>query len=296
MDGLLFYYRDREGRRGQIKVGSPQYIFMEPYDKVVLRYSFKKNGIDTEDTNITRQVVDPNYLSVKVRPTSDPFLSKISDFDSITMEDVDSFPIDFKGSEELYVDVLYESKTARRLKVKVSTIIEENESFENENTISDGPDEYVRMSDVQIKYDAVYFNYIFRRSGRLKKYAGAAPYSVLGSIYKDRQLNAATHVDKNYPRASVTEYLRSNGWFIDPNDQMIYKTDSGRKIEITEEELGNIVRDTATPLEILGLLRTTDIGVSNHPLRKQAEMFLQDCDRVCNLPDADITTVIDNRG
>lgn len=296
MEGLLFYFREKEGRRGLITTKNSQYIFMEPFEKVVYRYYFKKNGIDSEDTKITRQIADPKYLSVKVRPTSDTYLSKISDFDDIEMDPSASFKIDFEGKEEIFIDVLFESLTHRRLKVRVGTREEDKESFEDENSYSDAPDAYVKMTDVQIRYDAVHFNYIYRRSGRLKKYPTSITYEQLAHIYMDREFNSLTHIDRDYPRLEINNGLREKGWAVNILEKVIYREEAGRRIEISDEELADIIKEYATPVEILGLLKTNDVKVSNHSIRRIAELYLQDCDRVCSLPDATVHNTIDNRG
>lgn len=295
MDGLKFFFHDSRGRK-QIKPEDPQYLFLEPYEAVVLRHSFTKDGLETPETKISKQTIDPKYLEVKVRPTKDKMLSRINDFKYIDTNPNESFTITFNSDdEELFVDVLYRSITDKRLKVRISTLTTaSSDFFENESTITDGPDAYVKLVDLQIKYDAVYFNYIYRRKGMLKKYVGKVSYEQLGYIFKDRLFNP-DHIDSGFPRASIEDAITEDGWKIDITNKMIYKEDRGRKLEMLDEHLANLIKTKGRRTEILGLLKTQDEQVSKHFLRLTAQNYLQDCDRVCGLPDTTPTTIIDLR-
>lgn len=296
MEGLAFKYRNKLGAKVQINYDTPQYLFLEPYDKVVVRYYITKEGLEDSKTNVTRQAVDIGLISVKAKYTLNPLLTKISAFEGISNESIENTEIEFlEEDQEIFLDVLYESLTASRLRVKVRVFSEQNSSFENENTVSDGPDEYVRMTNVQIKFDAVYFTYIYRRGGRLQKFPGKASYEVLAQIYKDRRFLDTAHVDFEYPKRNIDSALDGAGWVVDSAAKEILKPSGVRYLPITDEELGKLIRERASVAEILGLLQTKDLQASKHILRRDAENFLVKCDKECSLPATTILNTIDTR-
>lgn len=297
MEGLSMKYRNINGGKTRIMYDTPQYLFLEPYDRVVVRYFLTKDGLEDSKTSITKQSPDTKLISVKFRYTTEPLISKIRDFDAIGNGAIETIEVEFADDDqEIYVDVLYESMTPNRLRVKVKIFSEGAESFENENTVSDGPDEYVRMSNIQIKHEAVYYTYIYRRKGRLQKYSGRVEYPILAQILKDRLFEGAHHVDFDYPRRNVEVVIEDNKWTIDPRNREIFKPDVGRKVYVTDEEIGDIIREHASIAEILGLLQTKDLTKSGHPLRRDAEALIIKCDRECSLPAASLTNTVDTRG
>jgi hypothetical protein len=56
------------------------------------------------------------------------------------------------------------------------------DSFETENTVSDGPNEFVKLVDVQISNSSVHAVFIHRRSGRLKKATIKYKYYIINFI------------------------------------------------------------------------------------------------------------------
>lgn len=297
MDGLLFKYRSITGAKTPITFEEPQYLFLEPLERVVIRYYLTKDGLEDDSTYISKQAVDTDIISVKMRFTTQKLLSKISDFKEEPAGPITSEEIEFEeDTQEVFLDVLYESLIDRRLKVRVKTMAERNESFENENTHSDGPDEFVRIADVQVKHDAVYFAYIYRRSGRLKKFVGKASYTDLAQILKDRVYGGYEHVDSRFPRARLEAAMKDLKWVVDYENKEIYKLSNNRRLVISDDEVASLIRSEASTAELLGLLSTYDLSKSKHALRSTAEDHLVACDRVCSLPAASIANIIDTRG
>lgn len=295
MDGLKMYFRDVQGAQKEILLNRPQYIFLEPKERLVVRYRIIRHGLEGEATKISRQTKTPELLICKVLVTESKLLSKIKDFEDIESDPIYTFPIDFTNKSEIIVDVLYESLSEDRLKLKVGVFSERDEAFENENTITDGPDEFVRTVNVTIDFDAVYYTYLFRRKGRLRKHVGRATWIQLSEIWKERELSIVNHVDKDIPREGINKAVRDQGWKLDYLHGRVTKTVDKREIEVTEEELASVLRTSARPSEVLGLLRSNNIRESKHPLLKAGESLLQDCDNVCSLQEATPKTLIDKR-
>lgn len=291
MKNLRVTYFSNVGLKN-LSLDIPQYVFIEPYGKVVVRYHFTNDGDPYALANIRKQVADPRLLKVKVLTTLERKISTPKDFENSSEDPNELFYLPFNPDNRIiYVDVLYESLTARRLQVKISTPVTINESL-----LSKGEDEFLKIVDVQIRHEGVYFTYVFRRSGVLKKYVGLASYLDLAKIYKEREFSSEENKDKSFLRTGITEAIKEQGYEIDYERSSIYKTQKAREIEITDEELSKIILSKASRLEILNLLKTYDPVKSNHKLRLEAEKFLQSCDRVCDLPETILADIIDTRG
>lgn len=296
MEGLAMRYKNSKGALTKIELEKPHYLFLEPLERVVVRYTITKDGLEENNTNIARQVPDTSLLTVKAIQTESKFITKVIDFENVPSGKIESVALDFSKGDEVFVDVLYESLTTDRLRVKIKVLSKHADSFENENTVTDGPDEFVRVSDVQIKNDAVYFNYIFRRSGRLKKYVGKVEYPLLAQILKERLFLGFYHVDYEQPMAKIQAAIRDAKWFVDGAEREIYKKITGRTVYITDDEIGELIREHALPSEIFGLLTTKNLKESKHFLLRDAQNFLVDCDRACSLPAATPENLTDKRG
>lgn len=298
MDGLIFLYKNKSGAMLEITPQVPQYLFLEPLEKVVLRLYFKKNGIDVEQTKMLRQSVDPSVISVTVRNTSAPFISRISDFKDITngSDKEVTFAIDFEEKKQTFVDVLFESLVEDRLKVKLSTVSEGIDSFENENTVTDGPDAFVKLVSVIIRPDAVVFTLVYRRSGRLVQFNAIKTYSSISEILKDRMVNEF-NLDRTFEYTQIERKLREENWKIDRINNVIYREEGLRKIEITSEEFGDVIRRSASILEILYLLKTNSPNDNiTHPFYKEAVNNLQKGSSEASMPPADVKNTSDLRG
>ena len=298
MDGLIFLYKNKSGTMLEITPQVPQYLFLEPLEKVVLRLYFKKNGIDVEQTKMLRQSVDPSVISVTVRNTSAPFISRISDFKDITngSDKEVTFAIDFEEKKQTFVDVLFESLVEERLKVKLSTVSEGIDSFENENTVTDGPDAFVKLVGVVIRPDGVVFTLVYRRSGRLVQFNGIKTYASISEILKDRMVNEF-NLDRTFEYTQIERKLREENWKIDRINNVIYREEGLRKIEITSEEFGDVIRRSASILEILYLLKTNSPNDNiTHPFYKEAVNNLQKGSSEASMPPADVKNTSDLRG
>ena len=298
MDGLIFLYKNKSGAMLEITPQVPQFLFLEPLEKVVLRLYFKKNGIDVEQTKMLRQSVDPSVISVTVRNTSTPFISRISDFKDITngLDKEVTFAIDFEEKKQTFVDVLFESLVEDRLKVKLSTISEGIDSFENENTVTDGPDAFVKLVGVVIRPDGVVFTLVYRRSGRLVQFNGIKTYASISEILKDRMVNEF-NLDRTFEYTQIERKLIEENWKIDRINNVIYREEGLRKIEITSEEFGDVIRRSASILEILYLLKTNSPNDNiTHPFYKEAVNNLQKGSSEASMPPADVKNISDLRG
>lgn len=288
MEGIDVLYRNNQNTTVEVTAKIPQYIFLEPYGKSVVRYYFKKNGIELDSTKLLNTVQDPGLLSVKIRHPKTPVISRLLDFSSVEEKrDPDSmyFDVSFEDSDTYPIDVLYQSKTNKRLKVKIYAVDEETESFENENTVTDEPDAYVKLVEVRAEFDKVFYTYVYRRDGRLKKYPSSITY--LGLVpFVQRRLLRTDHPDYSMPIPLTTAGIKAEGYYIDVIDGVIAKEVDKRVIEITPEELGSIIQKY-TPLdEIISLLSTSDYKTTQHPLIKEGETLLVACDSVCSYPPA----------
>ena len=298
MDGLIFLYKNKSGTMLEITPQVPQFLFLEPLEKVVLRLYFKKNGIDVEQTKMLRQSVDPSVISVTVRNTSAPFISRISDFKDITngLDKEVTFAIDFEEKKQTFVDVLFESLVEDRLKVKLSTVSEGIDSFENENTVTDGPDAFVKLVSVIIRPDAVVFTLVYRRSGRLVQFNAIKTYASISEILKDRMVNEF-NLDRTFEYTQIERKLIEENWKIDRINNVIYREEGLRKIEITSEEFGDVIRRSASILEILYLLKTNSPNDNiTHPFYKEAVNNLQKGSSEASMPPADVKNTSDLRG
>ena len=298
MDGLIFLYKNKSGTMLEITPQVPQFLFLEPFEKVVLRLYFKKNGIDVEQTKMLRQSVDPSVISVTVRNTSAPFISRISDFKDITngLDKEVTFAIDFEEKKQTFVDVLFESLVEDRLKVKLSTVSEGIDSFENENTVTDGPDAFVKLVSVIIRPDAVVFTLVYRRSGRLVQFNAIKTYASISEILKDRMVNEF-NLDRTFEYTQIERKLIEENWKIDRINNVIYREEGLRKIEITSEEFGDVIRRSASILEILYLLKTNSPNDNiTHPFYKEAVNNLQKGSSESSMPPADVKNTSDLRG
>lgn len=296
MYGLQLVYKNTKGSDVQITNKLPQYLFLEPKEKVVIRYYFIKNGLDVNTTKLLNEVKETQVLSVKIRKPVNSIFSKISDFKNIEEREKDGlyFDVDFNESDTTYLDVLFESKVDQRLKVKIYTVYTEEESFENENTVTDGPDAYIKLVDVTLNPNFVYYTYVYRRNGRLKKAPSQIKYEVLAEILSQRLLEEG-NVDSDFDKSLITTGLITSGYLIDYSADLIYKEINNKKVGITPEELGEIIKDYGSPQEILNILKTSNLFSSQHSLILKGEKELISCDRVCSLPEARPQTVTDER-
>ena len=295
MLGLKFTYKNNKGQTIDIEDGYPQYLYLEPKGKVVVRYFFIKDGIETSNTKLITDVKEIDVVSVKVKKPASVFLSTIADFRNIPdrTESGDYFEIDFSEGDSVPMDILYESKVEERLKIKVKNLAAEDDSFENENTVTDGPDAYVKVVGIIIRPQEVYYVHIFRRSGRLRKAPGSVEYERLSRILKTRMFT--NNVDKDLSYDSILRGLSKDVWSIDYSDKKIFKNTNGKDVEITDYELGQLIRNHGDIKDIINLVTTTDITMSNHPLVLESAMTLISCDGDCSLPKAIPQNTIDER-
>lgn len=294
MEQVKFEYKAKSGILIEITDNLPQYIFLEPLASTVVRYYFTRDGLLEDDTRITKQVVNPDLLSVKIRPTNDPLISQHRLFKDIDVADTETFQIVFNSKTE-FVDILYTNLTEDRMKVKVSTFTDNIESFENENSYTDGPDEIVRLTKVSVDRTHINGTYIYRKDGRLKMYPFSEPYSNFYTIVKERILQGSSHTDRDLPLTLIERGINKEGWTISKSSQRFFKNIKGREIEITKEELGAIIRDYASPLEILHILKSVDYKKTGHFLMNKVSDNLLDCDTTCSLPPSEPKDIIDNR-
>lgn len=297
MLNLKFQYKNSKGKSVDLSQSEPQYLYLEPFGQVVVRYYIKKDGLQVNSVKMISHVIEEGILSVKIREPSSVYLSRISDFNNVPdrTDPAEYFEIDFSLGDEVVRDVLFTSKVKERLKVKIKDGSSKEESFENENSHTDGPDEYIKVVDVTVKPEYVYHVYIFRRDGWLKKTPTQTRYGDLGSIYTER-LFSPNHIDSSLTTSSIDRALIREGFSIDYLEKRIYKQLPGKNLEITDEELGEIIRDHADLRDIINLLTSVDPRVSLHPLIKQAEDIYVSCDSVCSLPAAVPQNSVDERG
>lgn len=296
MYGIQLLYRNIRGSSVQITNSLAQYLFLEPKEKIVIRYYFVKNGLEVNTTKLLNEVKETEVLSVKLREPESNVLSKISDFKNIVDREEDAiyFDVDFNAGDTSYLDVLFESKVDERLKVKIYTIDSDADSFENENTVTDGPDAFVKVVDITITPEFVFYTYVYRREGRLKKAPSQIRYESLATILSIRLL-VEGHPDSSFDKSLVTKGLIDSGYLVDYSADRIYKEINNKKVNITLEELGLIIKDYASPAEILNLLKTKDLVLSEHNLILKGEQELVSCDSVCSLPEAKPNAVVDER-
>lgn len=297
MLGIKFRYKNTKGQSIDITEKTPQYLYLEPLGKVVVRYYFVKDGLEVNATKLISDVLEPGVLSVKIRPPASVFLSPVSDFRNLPerLDAADYFEIDFSLSDTVPMDVLYASKVEERLKIKVKDLAAGEDSFENENTVTDGPDAFVKIVGVVIRPQNVYYVYIHRREGRLKKAPSTVEYSRFAPILKSRMFDP-TDIDRSLSFASILRGLIKEEWYIDYSEGKIYKKIDEKGIAITDEELGDVIREYGDIRDIVNLLSTLDVKISNHPLIKESESFYVSCDGDCSLPAAIPQNTIDERG
>lgn len=296
MLGIKFLYKNTKGQSINITEKTPQYLYLEPLGKVVIRYYFVKSGLEVNNTKLISDVLEPDILSVKIKPPASIFLSPVADFRNIPerLDAADYFEIDFSLSDTVPMDVLYSSKVEERLKIKVKDLAAGEESFENENTVTDGPDAFVKIVGVVIRPQNVYYVYIHRREGRLKKSPSTVEYSRFAPILKSRMFDP-TDIDRGLSFASILRGLLKDEWYIDYTEANIYKKVGEKNISITDEELGAVIRKYGDIRDIVNLLNTLDVTLSNHPLIKESESFYVSCDGDCSLPAAVPQNTIDER-
>ena len=297
MIGIQFTYKNSKGQTVYIKDKEPQYLYLEPKGRVVVRYYFIKDNLDTNNTKLISDILEPDVISVKIKKPFSVFLSTIADFRSIPEreEPAQYFEIDFTESDTVVMDVLYESKVAERLKIKVRNSEAEDESFENENTLTDGPDAYLKVVAVNIGFQDVYYVYVFRRAGRLRKSPGRTSYDELAKILKERMLINPYHLDKVMSIASIIRGLSKDFWSVDYTDKRIFRIQNDKEVDITDAQLGQIIRKYGDVRDILNLLTTLDVNITDHALIREAERALVSCDGDCSLPKAIPQNTIDER-
>ena len=296
MYGIQLLYRNVKGSPIQITNNLAQYLFLEPKEKVVIRYYFVKNGLEVNTTKLLNEVKETEVVSVKLRKPVSTVLSKISDFKEVVdrKESAIYFDVDFNEGDTTFLDALFESKVEERLKVKIYTIDSGADSFENENTVTDGPDAFVKVVDITLTPEFVFYTYVYRRQGRLKKAPSQIRYESLAEIMSIRLL-AEGHPDASFDKTLITKGLIDAGFLIDYSADRIYRDINNKKINITLEEFGNIIKENASPTEILNLLKTKDLLISEHQLILKGELELVSCDSVCSLPEAKPLAIVDER-
>lgn len=294
MDGIRFAYKNKRNVDTEIIPNKPQYVTIEPRSSKVFRYFLSKDGIDVDETTLQQDTIEPDVVEVKVRPTRDVFISRIIDFDNIDTAPRKVFPVNFEGKGDLFLDVLYTNKLDEGIKIKVSTISEGLDTFETEHTVTDKPDEFVKIVNVTIKRENIEATYVHRRSGRLKMSPLTITYEELADIWADR-ITSFEHVDDSLSVVAPRKALNKAGWLINSIDRSIYREENKRRIQITKQELGSFLSTYATPLEILNLLHTKNFKESQHALVKKTAENLQDCNRSCSLVPVDTKTLVDTR-
>lgn len=297
MLGIKFRYKDNKGQDIDIENKKPQYLYLEPKGKVVVRYYFTKAGLDVNTTKLISNVLQTDIVSVKIKKPKNAFLSSVADFDNIPdrLNNAEYFEVDFSSNDTISMDVLYESLTDSRLKIKVIDSEAPTDSFENENTVSDGPDAFVKVVGVVVRPQDVYYVYIYRRDGRLKKTPSTVEYSTLASIFKERVFNPS-HPDHNLSSDSIVRGIINSGGAIDYAGHTIIKTVNGKEIIIDDIELGNIIKTYGNLRDIINLLKTEDITLSKHPLILENANYYVSCDKDCSLPEALYQNSTDERG
>ena len=97
MLGIKFRYKNTKGQSIDITEKTPQYLYLEPLGKVVVRYYFVKDGLEVNATKLISDVLEPGVLSVKIKPPASIFLSPVSDFRNLPerLDAADYFEIDF---------------------------------------------------------------------------------------------------------------------------------------------------------------------------------------------------------
>ena len=295
MIGLNLTYKNKLGQYVDVTNKEPQYLYLNPYQKVITRYFFNKTTLDTNSTKIVVETVDIDLLTIKIRAPSSNVLSKYSDFDDIPLADGNyyEFEVDFSTSDTFFVDALIVSKTSERLKIKIRTNDDVMDSFETENTVSDGPNEFVKLVDVQISNSSVHAVFIHRRSGRLKKATYDFSYVALSYIFLDR-IFTPNHYDSSFSNQTLTQGLAAEGWIIDYTQKVVFKEVDKRRIEATIEQIAEVIRKKGSAVELMYLLKSNE--PTKHKLIVESEQALVSCDYVCSLAPVVSQTLVDTRG
>lgn len=304
MKDLKLFFKNKKGYEVEIVGTAHQFIFLEPLSSVVVRYIIKDGGVEV-GAKITNEVKETDVVSVKFIKPKTEFLSRKSDFDDVIERSnrAIALPLEFENGICLY-DALFTNLLDERVKVKVSSFDVGDQILENEHSYVDGPDEFIRAVNVSIDATGVEYSLMYRRNGRALQAPGRASYETLAKVVKNvlfardkhySKVPKPTHefVEEEQPE-SILKALSLAGWNLDSN--IIYKVDRGRKIPITDEELGILIKDNISLKDLANLFKPKDYANNGNLLISEGENFLVACDSTCSLPEVVPKIIVDNRG
>lgn len=307
MKDLKIFYKNKKGINLEIQGPVNQYVFLEPKGYAIVRYTIKDGGVEIGG-KLSNEVKDTDVVSVKfITPTS-TFLSKKSDFEGIHERTgrITTLDLTFNSDGICVYDALYTNLTDEKIKVKVSAYDKADTIVENEYSYVDAPDGFIRSVGVIIDSTGIEYTLLYRRSGRVVKYPSKATYEEMAKVVKDvifAQHRFYTQVPKPTRRfieepipTSITDALTLDGWHI--LSDRIVRNDrlTGARVDITDEELGQVIRTKITLKDLTNLFKPVDLAGNGHRLIKQGESLLMPCDHACSLGEVTPKLIIDNRG
>lgn len=307
MKDLKIFYKNKKGINLEIQGPVNQYVFLEPKGYAIVRYIIKDEGVEIGG-KLSNEVKDTDVVSVKfITPTS-TFLSKKSDFEGIheRIGRVTTLDLTFNSDGICTYDALYTNLTDEKIKVKVSAYDKADTIVENEYSYVDAPDGFIRSVGVIIDSTGIEYTLLYRRSGRVVKYPAKASYEEIAKVVKDiifaqhrfySQVPRPTKrfVEEPIP-TSITDALTLDGWNI--LSDRIVRNDrlTGARVEITDEELGKVIRNKITLKDLTSIFKPVDLAGNGHRLIEQGKSFLMPCDHACSLGEVTPKLIIDNRG
>lgn len=307
MKDLKIYYKNKKGTNLEIQGAVSQYVFLEPKAYAIVRYIIKDEGIEIGG-KLSNEVKDTDLISVKfIRPASE-FLSKKSDFDEAPERTakVVALELVFNDDGICFYDALYTNLSDEKIKVKVSAYDKADTIIENEYSYVDAPDGFIRSVGIIIDSTGVQYTLLYRRSGRVVKYSSKASYEEMAKVVKDvifAQHRFYSQVPKPTGRfieepipMSITNALTLDGWHTLSDRIVRNDRATGARVEITDEELGQIIRTKITLEDLTNLFKPVNLAGNGHRLIKQGESLLMPCDHACSLGEVTPKLIIDNRG
>lgn len=302
MKDLQIFYKNKKGINLEIVGAVNQYIFLEPQGSAVIRYTIKDGGVEVGG-KISNEVKETDVVSVKFRTPDSEFLSKKSDFDDIPPRTGKtlSLPLEFDNGICLY-DALFTNLTNEKIKVKVSAYDVADTIVENEYSYVDAPDGFIRSVGIIIDSTGVEYTLLFRRSGRVFKHPGKASFEQMAQVVKDvffAQERFYSRVPKPTYRfipeptpQSILDALTLEGWVVSTSSIARMDRTLGAVVQITDEELGKIIKNKITTKDLANLFKPADL---NNGHRLIDNVLTQPCDSACSLPEVTAKNIIDNR-
>ena len=307
MKDIQLFYKNKKNLNVEINKDNNQYIYLEPLASIVVRYIIKNLGVE-EGAKLANEVKENEVVSVKFIEPKSTLLSKKSDFDDIVDRGDPTLTLDLNFNDDFtyILDALYTNKLNEKVKVKVRAYDIADEIIENEFSYIDAPDGFIRTVGVVIDSTGIEYTFLYRRSGRVVKYTNKSTYSQFALLVKD-----VLFLENNYytkvPRPSysfmaepkpqsIIDELIIRGWTITPSSIYRVNIDTRKQVQITDEELGDIIKDKLTVFDLVSLLTPTDLTNNGHRFINEGENFLTPCDAMCSLMQVTPKTVTDQRG